>query len=71
MKIKKESGSATCEKAIYYRDGDKLVLTGDPVAWDKGTRVSGRRITMFLGEDRTVVEGNSHVRLESEEEAAK
>lgn len=71
VKIKKESGSATCEKAIYYRDGDKLVLTGDPVAWDKGTRVSGRRITMFLGEDRSVVEGNSHVRLESEEEAAK
>ncbi len=71
VKIKKESGSATCEKAIYYQDGDKLVLTGDPVAWDKGTRVSGRQITMFLAEDRSVVEGNSHVRLESEGEAAK
>jgi lipopolysaccharide export system protein LptA len=71
VKIKKESGSATCEKAIYYQDGDKLVLTGDPVAWDKGTRVSGRQITMFLAEDRSVVEGDSHVRLESEGEAAK
>ena len=34
-------------KAIYYHDGDKIVLTGDPVAWDKGTRVSGKQITMF------------------------
>ena len=65
VKIEKDSGSATCEKAIYYRDGDKIVLTGDPVAWDKGTRVSGKQITMFLAEDRSVVEGGSHVRIES------
>jgi lipopolysaccharide export system protein LptA len=64
VKIEKDSGSATCEKAIYYHDGDKIVLTGDPVAWDKGTRVSGKQITMFLTEDRSVVEGGSHVRIE-------
>jgi lipopolysaccharide export system protein LptA len=64
VKIEKDSGSATCEKAIYYQDGDKIVLTGDPVAWDKGTRVSGKQITMFLAEDRSVVEGGSHVRIE-------
>ena len=66
VKIEKDSGSATCEKAIYYHDGDKIVLTGDPVAWDKGTRVSGKQITMFLAEDRSVVEGGSHVRIESD-----
>lgn len=71
VKIEKDSGSATCEKAIYYQDGDKIVLTGDPVAWDKGTRVSGRQITMFLAEDRSVVEGNSHVRIEPDGEPAK
>ena len=64
VKIEKDSGSATCEKAIYYHEGDKIVLTGDPVAWDKGTRVSGKQITMFLAEDRSVVEGGSHVRIE-------
>ncbi|OGW49944.1 MAG: hypothetical protein A2V62_11195 [Nitrospirae bacterium RBG_19FT_COMBO_58_9] len=64
VKIEKDSGSATCTKAIYYHDGDKIVLTGDPVAWDKGTRVSGKQITMFLAEDRSVVEGGSHVRIE-------
>ncbi len=64
VKIERDAGNATCQKAVYYRDEDKIVLTGDPVAWDKGTRVSGKRITMFLGEDRTVVEGGSHVRIE-------
>ncbi len=71
VKIEKDSGSATCEKAVYYHDGDKIVLTGDPVAWDKGTRVSGKQITMFLAEDRSVVEGGSHVRIESDGGAAK
>jgi lipopolysaccharide export system protein LptA len=71
VKIEKDSGSATCEKAVYYHDGDKIVLTGDPVAWDKGTRVSGKQITMFLAEDRSVVEGGSHVRIEPEGGAAK
>ena len=66
VKIERDAGNATCKKAVYYRDEDKIVLTGDPVAWDKGTRVSGKRITMFLGEDRTVVEGGSHVRIEPE-----
>jgi lipopolysaccharide export system protein LptA len=66
VKIERDAGNATCQKAVYYRDEDKIVLTGDPVAWDKGTRVSGKRITMFLGEDRTVVEGGSHVRIEPE-----
>ena len=71
VKIEKDSGSATCEKAVYYHDGDKIVLTGDPVAWDKGTRVSGKQITMFLAEDRSVVEGGSHVRIDSDGGAAK
>jgi lipopolysaccharide export system protein LptA len=71
VRIEKDSGSATCDKAIYYHDGDKIVLTGDPVAWDKGTRVSGKQITMFLAEDRSVVEGGSHVRIEPDEGVAK
>lgn len=66
VKIERDSGNATCEKAIYYREEDKIVLTGSPVAWEKGTRVSGKQITMFLAEDRSVVEGGSHVRIEPE-----
>jgi lipopolysaccharide export system protein LptA len=66
VKIEKDDGRATCQKAVYYQDEEKIVLTGDPVAWQQGTRVSGKRITMFLAEDRSVVEGGSHVTIEGE-----
>lgn len=66
VKIERDAGNATCDKAVYYRDEDKIVLTGSPVAWEKGTRVSGKQITMYLAEDRSVVEGGSHVRIEPE-----
>ncbi len=67
VKIEKENGNATCEKAVYFNDEEKIVLTGNPVAWEKGTRVSGKQITMYLAEDRSVVEGGSHVLIEGEE----
>ncbi len=66
VRIEKEDGRATCQKALYYEEEKKIVLTGEPVAWQKGTRVSGKRITMFLEEDRSVVEGNSQVTIEGE-----
>lgn len=66
VKIEKESANATCQRAVYFRDDEKIVLTGDPVAWEKGTRVSGKQITMYLAEDRSVVEGGSHVLIEDE-----
>jgi lipopolysaccharide export system protein LptA len=66
VQIEKEDGRATCQKAIYYEDEKKIVLTGQPVAWQKGTRVSGKRITMFLDEDRSLVEGDSQVTIEGE-----
>lgn len=67
VRIEKDDGTATCQKAVYYKDEEKIILTGSPVAWQKGTRVSGKVITMFLAEDRSVVEGNSNVLLEPEQ----
>ena len=66
VKIEKEDGRATCRKAVYYEAEKKIILIGDPVAWQKGTRVSGKRIIMFLDEDRSVVEGDSQVIIEGE-----
>ena len=69
VKIVKENGNATCGKAVYVADQEIMTLTENPVAWEKGTRVSGKKITMFLKEDRSVVEGGSHLRMEDEEKA--
>jgi len=64
--IEKEDGRATCRKAVYHGDEEKIVLTGEPVAWQKGTRVTGKKITMFLAEDRSIVEGGSRVMIQQE-----
>lgn len=64
VEIEKAEGRATCRKAVYSEDERKMVLTGDPVAWQHGTRVSGRKIIMFLDDDRTIVEGESRVMIE-------
>jgi lipopolysaccharide export system protein LptA len=64
--IEKAESRATCSKAIYYHDEDKIVLTGNPIAWQKGAKVTGKRITMYLAEDRSVVEGESRVLIRPE-----
>jgi lipopolysaccharide export system protein LptA len=66
VKIENGNSNATCEKAVYFTDEEKIVLTGDPVAWERGTRVSGKQITVYLTEERSVVEGGTHVRIEGE-----
>lgn len=66
VKIENVNSNATCEKAVYFTDEEKIILTGDPVAWEKGTRVSGKQITVYLAEERSVVEGGTHVRIEGE-----
>jgi lipopolysaccharide export system protein LptA len=55
---------------VYFSDGEKIILTGDPVAWEKGTRVSGKQITIYLTEERSVVEGDSRVHIEGESQGA-
>ena len=69
VRIVKEVGHATCRKAVYHGDEDKIVLTGDPVVWQKGTQVTGQKIIMYLAEDRSVVEGSSRVMIAPEEGA--
>ena len=59
--IDKSDGKATCGRAFYYKDEEKLVLTESPVAWQDGTKVEGAKMTMFLKEERSIVEGGSHV----------
>jgi len=50
---------ATSEAAIYDRVEDKAVLTGNPESWEKDYKVSGTKITIFLKENRSLVEGSS------------
>jgi lipopolysaccharide export system protein LptA len=53
-----DGGLATAEQATYYQSEEKVVLTGKPVVKQGEDFVEGSVITLFLREDRSVVEGS-------------
>ena len=53
-----DGGLATAEKAVYYQNDEKVVLTGKPVVRQGNDFVEGSKITLFLEEKRSVVEGS-------------
>ena len=68
VKITKGESRATCQRALYDKKLEKVILRGSPVAWQGGTRISGPKMTMFLKENRSVVEGGTQVIIEESEE---
>ena len=52
-------GEATAEEAIYYQADEKVVLTGKPVVKQGDDFLEGSKITLFLKENRSVVEGSA------------
>ena len=65
VRIKRgQGGVATAEKAVYFQQDEKIVLTGNPVVKQGKDFVEGDRITIFLEENRNVVEstGDKKVR---------
>lgn len=68
VKIAKGESRATCTRALYDKQEERIILLGSPVVWEAGTRVSGQKITMFLKENRSIVEGDTRVIIEEGEE---
>jgi lipopolysaccharide export system protein LptA len=46
------------EKAVYYENDEKVVLTGSPVVKQGNDFVEGSKITLYLKEKRSTVEGS-------------
>ncbi len=66
VKIRRPAGgTATAEKAIYYSGEEKLVLTGNPVVKQGDDFVEGAKITLFLKENRSIVEGSKEGRAKA------
>jgi lipopolysaccharide export system protein LptA len=51
-------GEATADEAIYYQAEEKVVLTGKPVVKQGDDFVEGSKITLFLKDNRSIVEGS-------------
>lgn len=59
----REGQKARAERAIYDVLQEKVVLEGHAKAWREENMVEGMRITLFLKEDRQVVEGDEDERV--------
>jgi lipopolysaccharide export system protein LptA len=63
--IRTGGGLATADKAIYYQAEDKVVLTGNPVVKQGKDSVEGSRITLYLKDNRSVVEGSENRKVKA------
>jgi len=61
--VRAEGGVATGQEAVYYQQDEKLVLTGKPVVKQDESSVEGDRITLYLKENRSVVESSSEKKV--------
>jgi len=62
---RKEGGLATADKAVYYQNDDKIILTGHPSVKQGNDLVKGERITIFFRENRSIVESSGKGRAQA------
>ena len=55
--ITKDCRTGTAKRAEYYDAEQRVVLIGNARVWRDDNVVTGEKITIFLAEDRSVVEG--------------
>lgn len=55
--VKKDGRTAFSNKAAYYTRDEKIVLTGDARVLENENEVGGETITLFMRDERSVVEG--------------
>lgn len=53
----------TGDLAVFYQDSQKIVMTGNAVMHEGKNIVRGEKITVFLDEDRGVIEGSDSKRV--------
>jgi lipopolysaccharide export system protein LptA len=63
VKIVQLDRRVTSQKATFYQEGNKIVLEGDVVMFEGENAVRGDRITYYIDEERSVVEGGKGGRV--------
>jgi lipopolysaccharide export system protein LptA len=63
--ITKDCRTGTAKRAEYYDAEQRVVLIGNARVWRDDNVVTGERITMYLAEDRSVVEGGQQERVKA------
>jgi lipopolysaccharide export system protein LptA len=65
VRFVQEDKVATGQKAIYYRDEEKVVLLGNPQVWRGENNLKGEKITLYLKDNRVVVQSSPKKRVEA------
>ena len=63
--ITKDCRIGTAKRAEYYDAEQRVVLIGNARVWRDDNVVTGERITIYLAEDRSVVEGGKQERVKA------
>jgi lipopolysaccharide export system protein LptA len=54
--VRKDGRVALADKAVYYSKDEKIVLTGEARIIENENQLRGERITLFMRDDRSIVE---------------
>lgn len=57
--VRREGRVALANRAVYHSSEEKIVLTGDARIIEKDNELGGDRITLFIRDDRSIVEGGN------------
>jgi lipopolysaccharide export system protein LptA len=68
--VRKDGRIALSQKAFYYSREEKIVLTGEARIIENEKELGGEKITLFMRDDRSVIEGGK-VLLYQDKPAAK
>ena len=63
--ITKDCRTGTAQRAEYYDAEQRVILIGNARVWRDDNVVTGERITIYLAEDRSVVEGGQQERVKA------
>ena len=59
--VHKDGRVALSNNALYSRKEETLVLTGDAGIIENENKIGGEKITLFMADDRTIIEGKGKV----------
>lgn len=63
VNIQMQERTATGDEAVFYQETRQIVLIGNATLREGANFIRGEKITVFLDEDRGVVEGSEKVRV--------
>jgi len=59
--VRKDGRVALSNNALYSREGETIILTGDASIIENENKIGGEKITLFMADDRSIIEGRGKV----------